>query len=71
MNGLEYFLEKTEEYMKSKDAVSMSVIENIKAELQAKCDSIPWRNTYYDDGWIEALEWALEVIDKYIGKESE
>ena len=53
--------------------INMSVIEDIKAEIKEKYDSIPYRNTEYDDAWIDALEWVLEsVIDKHIsGKENE
>ena len=49
----------------------IDVFENIKAEIQAKADSIPWRNTLYQDGQIEALEDVIELIDKHIGKENE
>lgn len=42
------------------------VLDKIRSEIKTKCDSIPWRNNDYDDGWIEALEWVLDdVIDKY------
>ena len=44
---------------------STSVLDRIRAEIRTKYDSIPWRNNDYDDGWIEALEWVLDVIDKY------
>ena len=42
------------------------VLDKIRAEIKTKYDSIPWRNTDYDDGWIEALEWVFDdVLDKY------
>ena len=42
------------------------VLDNIRAEIKTKYDSIPWRNNDYDDGWVEALEWVYDdVIDKY------
>lgn len=41
-----------------------SVLDKIRAELKTKYDSIPWRNNDYDDGWVEALEWVLDIIDK-------
>lgn len=53
---------------------ALSALEEIRAEVQEKYESIPgvpWRFKEYDDGWVMALEWTLEVIDKYIGKESE
>lgn len=34
------------------------------SEIKAKYDSIPWRNNAYDDGWIEALEWVLDIFEK-------
>jgi hypothetical protein len=43
-------------------------LDDVKAEIQAKYDSIPWRNNEYDDGWIEALEWVLFSILDNIGK---
>ena len=50
---------------------ALSAIDDIKAEIQTKYDEIPYRNNEYDDAWIDALEWTLEVIDKHLGKESE
>lgn len=55
------------EQLKKEKADLLSVIKNIKVEIQAKYDSIPYGHTFSDDGWIEALEWVLEsVIDKHI-----
>ena len=49
-----------------------NIIEQIRAEIKTKSDSISWRNTDYDDGWIEALDWVVDdVIDKYIESEVE
>ena len=46
--------------------------EDIRAEIQAKYDSIPYRYNDNDDGWIEGLEWVLEIIDKHTsGKDAE
>lgn len=54
------------------DYIPKSVIDDIKAEIQAKYDVIPWRENENSDGWIEALEWVLEIIDRHInGKEQE
>jgi hypothetical protein len=50
-----------DEAIKSK----MDMLDKIRAEIKAKYDSIPWRNTDYDDGWVEALEYVFDVIDKY------
>lgn len=48
------------------EKVYQKAFEDIRAEIQTKYDSIPWRNNQYDDGWIEGLEWVLEeVIDKH------
>ena len=45
----------------------LGAIEDIKAEIQTKYDSIPYRNNQYDDAWIDALEWVLEsVFEKHI-----
>ena len=53
-------------------ADAMAVIEDVKAEITAKYDSIPFRYNYYDDGWIDGLEWVLNVIDKHMrGKTNE
>lgn len=44
------------------------VLEEIKAEIKTKYESIPgvpWRFKEYDDGWVMALEWTLEIIDKH------
>ena len=51
----------------------LGAIDDIKAEMQTKCDSIPYRNNQYDDAWIDALEWVLEsVFEKHIsGKEND
>lgn len=41
-------------------------LEQIRAEIKTKYDSIPWRDNDYNDGWIEALEWVYDdVIGKY------
>ena len=44
-------------------------IEDIRTEIKRKKNSIPWRNTQYQDGQIEAFEDALEIINKHIGGE--
>ena len=52
----------------------LKAIDDIRAEIKTKYESIPgvpWRFKEYDDGWVMALEWTLEIIDKHIGKESE
>lgn len=52
----------------------LKAIGEIKAEIKTKYESIPgvpWRFKEYDDGWVMALEWTLEIIDKHIRKESE
>lgn len=50
----------------------LKAIDNIKAEITSKYDSIPFRYNDYDDGWIDGLEWALSVINKYVSaKENE
>ena len=47
----------------------LGAIEDIKAEIQTKYDSIPYRNNQYDDAWIDALEWVLEsVFEKHISR---
>lgn len=50
---------------------ALSAIDEIRAEIKTKYESIPgvpWRFNEYDDGWVMALEWTLEIIDKHIGK---
>lgn len=50
----------------------LKAIDDIRAEIKTKYESIPgvpWRFKEYDDGWVMALEWTLEIIDKHIGKE--
>lgn len=45
------------------------LLNNIRAEIKTKYDSIPWRNNDYDDGWIEALEWVFDnVLDKHMAE---
>ena len=46
-------------------------LDDVKAEIQAKYDSIPWRYIQYDDGWIDALEWVLYILDNIDKAESE
>ena len=46
-------------------------LDDVKAEIKAKYDSIPWRNKEYDDGWIEALEWVLDILNRIGKAESE
>jgi len=46
-------------------------LDDVKAEIQAKYDSIPWRYIQYDDGWIDALEWVLGILDNIGKAESE
>lgn len=60
-----------EQYKKGyKDVIS--VIEDIKAEIQETIDSTPYRYHDYEDGRIDAYEDCLEIIDKHInGKENE
>ena len=41
------------------------VLDNIRAEIEDKSLTIPYRRRELTDGWIEALEWVLEIIDKY------
>lgn len=43
------------------------VLDKIRAEIQTEQNGILWRYNDYDDGRSEALEWVLEVIDKYTG----
>lgn len=43
-------------------------LDDVWAEIKAKYDSIPWRNKEYDDGWIKALEWVLDILNR-IGKQ--
>ena len=47
----------------------LGAIEDIRAEIQTKYDSIPYRNNEYDDAWIDALDWVLEsVFEKHISR---
>ena len=55
-------------YLDGYDKGRRTLIDDVKAEIQAKYDSIPWRNNEYEDGWIEALEWVLFPILDNIGK---
>lgn len=62
LKGMELFIKKTNEYIKSKETVPMSVIEDIKADI----------SSYKDDKVIHAernemINIVLEIIDKHIG----
>ena len=72
MSGIDYFLKRTEEYMQTKKAVPMSVIEDIKAEIKSKKFSgyandngsadFPDHQLHFNSGLI----CALDIIDKHI-----
>lgn len=81
LKGMELFIKKTNEYMKSKETVPMSVIEDIKAEMESRIGTyyqIGERTDKngttivdlkpYDKGTIEQM---IRIIDEHIGKESE
>ena len=66
MSGINYFLKKTDEYMRSKESVPMSVIDDIKAEIKNDRQLKREPSSPYSCG----LRHALEIIDKHIsGKE--
>lgn len=41
------------------------VLDKIRAEIESKLDSIPYRYNEYDDGTIDGLDYVLQIIDKY------
>ena len=47
------------------------VLGKIRAEIKTKRDSIPWLDYDYDYGWDEALDFADNVIDKYMAEYKE
>lgn len=47
--------------------IKADVLDKIRAEIQSEQNDILWRYNDYDDGRSEALEWVLNVIDKYTG----
>ena len=48
------------------------VLGEIRSKIKAEYDSIPWRNSDYNDGRIEALEWVYDdVIEGYMDKYKE
>lgn len=58
------------------DAVPMSVIENIKAEIYKERTNIHFdiseeKAKWVNSGVYDGLVWAEEIIDKHIGKEKE
>lgn len=55
VSKLNYYAEQTD------------MLDKIRAEIQSEQNDILWRYNDYDDGRSEALEWVLEVIDKYTG----
>lgn len=66
-----YHIELCEE---ENPTIPLSVIEDIKTDIKlAKYASkdIPERALIYSNGWDDALEVAIDVIDKHIGKEQE
>lgn len=51
------------------DAIRKGVpLDDITTVIRNKYDSIPWRYNDNDDGWIEALEWSLEVVENILSK---
>lgn len=53
-----------EDFCKKIDAVPMSVIEDIKTEIQQVVEE-----EADDERWSRGLHYALKIIDKYTGKE--
>ena len=49
------------------DAVPMSVIKNIRADIRQIVDE----ETEHDETWARGLHYALCIIDKHCGKENE
>ena len=41
-------------------------LEQIRAEIETEHDDLH-SECKYEDGWSDALDWVLEVIDKYTG----
>lgn len=55
------------------EAVPLSAIEDIKAELQAEIDKMPVSGKSYDEdtynsGYADALDDALEIIDRKVNE---
>lgn len=48
-----------------KDSIS-KVLDEIKEEIEVKCEGISWRYSDYYEGWYDALNWVCDnVLDKY------
>ena len=54
------------------NAIPISVIEDIKAEIQSKADELQTKpEISYDSAFADGLECAVTIIDKHIGGDEE
>lgn len=53
------------EILKAYSDGASAVLDEIKAEIESKYESIPDTFHDYETGFTDALEWVLSIIDKY------
>lgn len=46
-------------------------LDDVKTEIKTEYDRIPWRNSNYDDGRLDALRWVLTTLGNIGKAESE
>ena len=71
LDSIKHFgIKQNEVSMLERALISGTPFDNVKAEIKTEYNSIPWRNSNYDDGRLDALRWVFTILDR-IGKESE
>ena len=53
------------EILKAYSDGASAVLDNVRAEIESKYESIPNTFHHYETGFTDALEWVLSVIDNY------
>ena len=57
--------EHDHEILKAYSDGANAVLDNVRAEIESKYESIPDTFHDYETGFTDALEWVLSIIDKY------
>lgn len=57
--------EHDHEILKAYSDGANAVLDNVRAEIESKYESIPETFHHYETGFTDALEWVLSIIDKY------
>ena len=63
--------EHDHEILKAYSDGANAVLDNVRAEIESKYESIPETFHHYETGFTDALEWVLSIIDKYQAESEE